>query len=60
VPALLEYNNILNMNESYLASIVARADKCGYTDYFNKYTTEFPPEGKIPSPPSPFKPGCDT
>lgn len=60
VPALHEYNNVLNMNESYLANITARADECGYTDFFNKYSYQFPPKGKFPPAPSSSKPGCDT
>jgi carboxypeptidase D len=59
VPALLEYNNVLNLNESYLANITARAEECGYTDFFNKWTTEFPPSGPIPAAPSSSEPGCD-
>jgi carboxypeptidase D len=59
VPALLEYNNVLNMNDSYLAKITARADECGYTDFFNKYSYQFPPTGPIPTAPDPNQPGCD-
>ncbi|KFY14053.1 hypothetical protein V492_02894 [Pseudogymnoascus sp. VKM F-4246] len=59
VPALKYYNNVINLNESYIANISARADSCGYTDFFNKWTSEFPPSSKIPAAPSWKEPGCD-
>ncbi|KAH8646601.1 Alpha/Beta hydrolase protein [Tricladium varicosporioides] len=58
-PALLKYNNVIGLNESYIANITARAASCGYTDFFDKWTTEFPPSGKIPSAPDYRQPGCD-
>jgi carboxypeptidase D len=59
VAALLKYNNVIGLNESYIADITARADKCGYTDFLNKWTTEFPPSGPIPTAPNSSVPGCD-
>jgi carboxypeptidase D len=59
VPALQYYRNVIGINETYMASITARADSCGYTDFFNKYTNAFPPPGKIPTPPNSSLPGCD-
>jgi carboxypeptidase D len=59
VPALNYFNNVINLNESFIANITARADSCGYTDFFNKWTTEFPPSSKIPAAPSWKEPGCD-
>ena len=47
------------MNDSYLANIKSRADQCGYTDFFNKYSYQFPPTGPIPTAPDPNQPGCD-
>lgn len=41
-----------------MADIHARADKCGYTDFMNKYLT-FPPPDPLPNPPSDQKKGCD-
>lgn len=34
-----------------MADITARADACGHTDFFNTYTTTFPPPGLVPTPP---------
>lgn len=57
--ALLNYQPVLNMNETYLANITARAKSCGFTDFFEKWTTEFPPSGPIPTAPKSSAPGCD-
>lgn len=51
VPALQYYQNVINLNESYLANITARADECGFTDFFNTYSDAFPPPGPIPTAP---------
>jgi carboxypeptidase D len=60
VPALHYFNNVININETYLANLTARADACGYTEFFNKYTTtSFPPPGPIPPAPNSGRPGCD-
>ncbi|KAH8806068.1 serine carboxypeptidase [Xylogone sp. PMI_703] len=59
VPALLEYQNVINLNASFLQEITARNDACGYTDYFNKYVNQFPPAGLIPVPPSSGRRGCN-
>ncbi|KAI9744633.1 MAG: hypothetical protein M1818_002162 [Claussenomyces sp. TS43310] len=56
--ALTYFNNVLNVNETYLANLTARADACGYTDFLNKWTTEFPPSGPIPTAPDYQRPGC--
>ncbi|PMD33698.1 alpha/beta-hydrolase [Hyaloscypha variabilis F] len=59
VPALQYYQNIINLNETFMANITKRAETCGYTEFFNKYTTSFPPPGPIPTPPNSSLPGCD-
>jgi carboxypeptidase D len=59
VPALQYFNNVMNINETYLANLTARADACGFTEFFNKYTTSFPPPGPIPAAPSSRRHGCD-
>lgn len=59
LPALLEYNNVINLNDSFIANITFRWESCGYADFFNKYTTTFPPPGPLPSTPSSRLPGCD-
>ncbi|SZF01311.1 unnamed protein product [Blumeria hordei] len=59
VPALNYYQNVIGLNDTFLASIQARAKSCGYTDFFEKYTTSFPPPGPIPPAPSSQVSGCD-
>ncbi|PQE22949.1 carboxypeptidase cpdS protein [Rutstroemia sp. NJR-2017a BBW] len=57
--AAIYYQNVLNLNETYLANVTARAKSCGYTDFLETYTTSFPPPGPIPAAPSSRQPGCD-
>jgi len=59
VPALLYYNNVINLNETFIKNITTQAEKCGFTEFFNKYSDTFPPVGKIPTAPSSAVPGCD-
>jgi carboxypeptidase D len=59
LPALLAYNNVVNLNHSFIANITARWESCGYADFFNTYTTSFPPTGLLPTAPSSQAPGCD-
>ena len=42
------------MNETFLEAIHARADSCGYTDYYNKYLQFPPPPGPFPVLPDPY------
>jgi carboxypeptidase D len=42
-----------------MTDVISRADSCGYTDFFNKYTTSFPPPGPIPAAPSSRGSSCD-
>ena len=58
MPATLHFQNVLGLNETYLADIAAQADSCGYTDFFNKYSNSFPPPGPIPTAPDYNQPGC--
>lgn len=50
---------VIGLNDSFISKISEQADKCGYTDHFNKYTTEFPPSGPIPLPETPKGMDCD-
>jgi carboxypeptidase D len=59
VPALKYFQSVIPLNETFVANITARAQSCGYTDFFNKHTTSFPPLGPIPTPPNSSLPGCD-
>ncbi|KUJ18761.1 alpha/beta-hydrolase [Mollisia scopiformis] len=59
VPALQYFQSVIRLNDTYMANITARADSCGYTDFFNKWTTSFPPPGPIPAAPNSSLPGCD-
>jgi carboxypeptidase D len=45
--ALKYYQNVIGLNETYLAEIEARAESCGYTAFHDKWTSEFPPSGTI-------------
>jgi carboxypeptidase D len=41
--------------------MVEKAQSCGYTDFFNKYSDAFPPPGPIPAAPDyTLTPGCDS
>lgn len=42
-----------------MSSLTKQAADCGYTDYFNKWTTEFPPSGPLPLPNTPDGVRCD-
>jgi len=59
VPALLEYQNVINLNDTFIEDITARAKSCGFTDFYNKYAFSFPPPGPIPPAPDSGAPGCD-
>jgi len=52
VPFVQQYNNLLNLNATFLAKIQNTAKTCGYTDYLAKYLT-YPPPGKLPTPAMP-------
>lgn len=51
VQFLNTYNNVLNLNESFVADVNARADACGYTDFMD-LALAFPPAGPFPDPTS--------
>jgi carboxypeptidase D len=51
VPAVAyvdEFAKLFNFNQTFMADLHERADKCGYTDYMEKYLT-FPPVSKLPT-----------
>ena len=50
VPYIDYWADVMNLNESFLTAIHAKADSCGYTDYYNKYLTFPPPPGPFPAP----------
>lgn len=58
VPFVDHWKPLFNLNSTFTDDIHARADSCGYTDFFNTYLT-FPPAGPLPTPPSGSAPGCD-
>ena len=57
IAAVNKYNNILNLNETYLAFLNEKADSCGYTSFMEDNLV-FPPNGPIPPAPS-YDNGCD-
>ena len=56
IMAVNQANNILNINDTYLAFLNEKADSCGYTAFMEQALT-FPPAGKLPS--VPITDGCD-
>ncbi|KAI9640380.1 hypothetical protein NHQ30_011125 [Ciborinia camelliae] len=56
--AALYYQNVLNLNDTFIADITARAKSCGYTDFLENALV-FPPTGPIPIAPSSKRDGCD-
>lgn len=51
VQFLNSWNNIINLNDSFVETINARAEACGYNAFMELALT-FPPAGKFPSPTS--------
>ncbi|KAL9047245.1 MAG: hypothetical protein Q9214_000128 [Letrouitia sp. 1 TL-2023] len=54
VPYVDYWANLFSLNASFTEAIHAKADSCGYTDYFNKYLQYPPPPGPFPVLPDPF------
>jgi len=49
-PFIQKWNNVLNINASFITQLEEINDKCGYADYSTKYVT-YPPKGPLPLPP---------
>ena len=47
VPFVQSYNNIINLNESFVETLVGLDKSCGYADLREKYL-QFPPPGNQP------------
>ncbi|KAI9833597.1 MAG: hypothetical protein M1819_003550 [Sarea resinae] len=58
VPFVDYWTGLFALNDTFLADIHNRADKCGYTDFMNEHLI-FPPKGPLPDPPDASAPGCD-
>ena len=39
----------MKLNSTFIADLQKRSDKCGFTNYFEKYAT-YPPKGPLPLP----------
>ncbi|KAF4547837.1 Serine carboxypeptidase-like protein 10 [Elsinoe fawcettii] len=50
---------ILNLNDTFLQTLDDVSQKCGYTEYMDKYL-QFPPPSLQPTSPAGPEPGCDT
>lgn len=48
MPFVLRNNNILTLNDSFVAQLEAQHETCGYADYLDKYLT-FPASGVQPT-----------
>lgn len=48
VPYVDYWQNLMFLNETFLAQIRAKADSCGYTAYLEKYLTFPPPQESFP------------
>lgn len=60
LPALQYYQNVIGLNDTFMAQMVDAAESCGYTSFFNAYSDTFPPKGPIPAAPDyTLTPGCD-
>ncbi|KAJ3013545.1 hypothetical protein HKX48_005704 [Thoreauomyces humboldtii] len=53
-----KWQDLLGLNDTFVANITARAQSCGYTDYINRYLV-YPPKGVQPTMPSVPRAGCD-
>lgn len=52
------WENVFDLNETFTAGIHEKADRCGYTEYINKYLTFPPPTGPFPKAQNSSE-GCD-
>lgn len=53
-------DSLMTLNSTFLARVREANDRCGYTDYFNRYLQFPPPKGPFPVLPSAYdRPGCD-
>lgn len=58
IMAVNQYNNILNINASYLDFLNKKNVDCGFAKFMED-SLVFPPTGKLPSAPQAFGNGCD-
>jgi hypothetical protein len=49
LPFVKKYANVFSFNSTFMASLEATSQKCGYTNYIEKYVT-YPPKGPLPLP----------
>jgi carboxypeptidase D len=59
VPYVNAFDNIFNLNDTYMADLQDRHKKCGYADFIDKYLVFPPVPGKMPSAPQTRRPGCN-
>lgn len=50
-PFMNKWNNVLNLNDSFVEAVNERAEACGYNAW-NELALTFPPSGKFPTPTS--------
>ncbi|CAG8949734.1 hypothetical protein HYFRA_00004053 [Hymenoscyphus fraxineus] len=54
LPALQKYQNVIGLNVTFMARVEAQAKSCGFTDFYDTYSNQFPPNA-----PSSGVKGCD-
>lgn len=55
---LNNFNNVFNLNETFVADVNNRSEACGYNEFMENALT-FPPSGPLPTAPNSSLPGCD-
>ncbi|CAG8927119.1 unnamed protein product [Penicillium salamii] len=58
VAALNHYSSVFSLNDTFMAEINERADKCGYTKFLDS-ALQYPPPKNFPVAPDPTQSGCD-
>jgi carboxypeptidase D len=60
VPYVEAYDNLFQLNDTYMDSIRKKSEECGYADFIEDHL-HFPPKAKLPSAPeTKGKKGCDS
>jgi carboxypeptidase D len=58
VPYVKAFDNLFYLNDTFMADLESRHQKCGYKDFLDKYFVFPPLPGKMPNPPISRTRGC--